>query len=116
MMWRPVMNVSLTPELEKKIDERVATGNYTSASELVREALRLFFEIEESRRDEIAAQNPEANPDAALRFIDDIHETFAFLARHPHAGHARPDLTDRPVFFWPVRKTYAGIYRKAAPL
>jgi antitoxin ParD1/3/4 len=51
------MNVSLTPELEKKIDERVATGNYTSASELVREALRLFFEIDESRRNEIAAMN-----------------------------------------------------------
>src|SRR6266478_8638611 len=51
------MNVSLTPELEKKIEARVATGNYTSASELVREALRLFFEIDESRRDEIAAMN-----------------------------------------------------------
>jgi antitoxin ParD1/3/4 len=52
-----VMNVSLTPELEKKIEARVASGNYTSASELVREALRLFFEIEESRHDEIAAMN-----------------------------------------------------------
>jgi len=51
------MNVSLTPELEKKIDERVATGNYTSASELVREALRLFFEIDEARRGEIGAMN-----------------------------------------------------------
>ena len=66
--------------------------------------------------DEIAAQIAEANPDAARRFIDDIHESFAFLARHPNAGHARPDLTDRPVFFWPVRKTYAVIYRKAEPL
>jgi antitoxin ParD1/3/4 len=51
------MNVSLTPELEKKIEARIATGNYTSASELVREALRLFFEVDESRRDEIAAMN-----------------------------------------------------------
>jgi plasmid stabilization system protein ParE len=66
--------------------------------------------------DEIAVQIAEGDPDAALRFIDDIHETFAFLARHPHAGHSRPDLTDRPVFFWPVRKTYAVIYRKAQPL
>jgi antitoxin ParD1/3/4 len=37
------MNVSLTPELERRVDERVETGLYTSASELVREALRLFF-------------------------------------------------------------------------
>ena len=66
--------------------------------------------------DEIAEQIAEADPDVALRFIDDMHETFAFLARHPHAGHPRPDLTDRPVFFWPVRKTYAVIYRKAEPL
>ncbi len=66
--------------------------------------------------DEIAAQIAEANPDAALRFIDEIHDTFAFLARHPHAGHSRPDLTDRLVFFWPVRKTYAVIYRKTNPL
>lgn len=66
--------------------------------------------------DEIAARIAEDNPDAARRFIDDIHDKFAFLARHPHAGHARPDLTDRPVFFWPVRKTYAVIYRKTEPL
>jgi plasmid stabilization system protein ParE len=66
--------------------------------------------------DEIAAQIAEANPDAALRFIDEIHGVFAFLACHPHAGHPRPDLTEWPVFFWPVRKTYAVIYRKAEPL
>jgi antitoxin ParD1/3/4 len=51
------MNVSLTPELEKKVEDRVATGDYTSASELVREALRLFFQVDESRRAEIAAMN-----------------------------------------------------------
>ena len=66
--------------------------------------------------DEIAAQIAEADPDAALRFIDEIYDAFAFLARHPHAGHPRPDLTDLPVFFWPVRKTYAVIYRKAEAL
>ncbi|TDI42129.1 MAG: type II toxin-antitoxin system ParD family antitoxin [Acidobacteria bacterium] len=36
------MNVSLTPELETMIHERVATGRYHSASEVVREALRLL--------------------------------------------------------------------------
>ncbi len=34
------MNVSLTPELERLIQDRVATGRYRSASEVVREALR----------------------------------------------------------------------------
>ena len=36
------MNVSLTPELEKFVQEKVEGGRYTSASEVVREALRLM--------------------------------------------------------------------------
>lgn len=36
------MNVSLTPELEKLVQARVRTGRYNSASEVVREALRLL--------------------------------------------------------------------------
>jgi antitoxin ParD1/3/4 len=38
------MNISLTPELEKLVAERVASGHYASASEVVREALRLLHE------------------------------------------------------------------------
>ena len=34
------MNVSLTPELEKIVTDKVATGRYTSASEVIREALQ----------------------------------------------------------------------------
>jgi antitoxin ParD1/3/4 len=44
------MNVSLTPELESLVNEKVAGGLYNSASEVVREALRLLFEHEEVRR------------------------------------------------------------------
>ncbi|HEY8567238.1 MAG TPA: type II toxin-antitoxin system ParD family antitoxin [Beijerinckiaceae bacterium] len=40
------MNVSLTPELERRVAEKVESGLYTSASEVVREALRLLFEAE----------------------------------------------------------------------
>jgi len=36
------MNVSLTPELEQFIDSKVASGFYGSASEVVREGLRLL--------------------------------------------------------------------------
>jgi antitoxin ParD1/3/4 len=39
-----VMNVSLTPELEQLIHKKVETGLYLSASEVVREALRLLEE------------------------------------------------------------------------
>jgi antitoxin ParD1/3/4 len=38
------MNVSLTPELEKLIQDKVKSGRYLSASEVVREALRLLEE------------------------------------------------------------------------
>ncbi len=38
------MNISLTPELEKFITDRVQSGLYNSASEVVREALRLLQE------------------------------------------------------------------------
>jgi antitoxin ParD1/3/4 len=41
------MNVSLTPELERRIAEKVDSGLYTSASEVIRESLRLLFEAEE---------------------------------------------------------------------
>jgi len=36
------MNVSLTKELERLIDDKVKSGRYLSASEVVREALRLL--------------------------------------------------------------------------
>ena len=51
------MNVSLTPELERQIEQRVASGQYTSASEVMREALRLFFRYDESRNQEIERLN-----------------------------------------------------------
>ena len=36
------MNISLTPQLEKLVNDRVESGLYTSASEVIREALRLL--------------------------------------------------------------------------
>ncbi len=43
------MNVSLTPELEELVAEKVKSGRYNSASEVVREALRLLEEQDELR-------------------------------------------------------------------
>jgi len=34
------VNISLTPELDRAVKEKVATGLYNNASEVVREALR----------------------------------------------------------------------------
>ena len=40
------MNVSLTPELEAFVEQAVQSGRYASASEAVREGLRLLEERE----------------------------------------------------------------------
>ena len=40
----------MTPELEALVQERVRSGRYTSASEVVREALRLLEDRDELRR------------------------------------------------------------------
>lgn len=53
------MNVSLTPELEKYVSDKVASGRYTSASEVVREALRLLEREEKSRKEQIEEFNRE---------------------------------------------------------
>lgn len=50
------MNVSLTTELEKLVHSKVETGRYTSASEVIREALRLMEErdqMQELHKEEI---------------------------------------------------------------
>ena len=43
------MNVNLTPQLESLIKEKIASGFYNSASEVVREALRLLEEQDRIR-------------------------------------------------------------------
>jgi antitoxin ParD1/3/4 len=43
------MNISLPAELEEVVDRRVRTGRYGSASEVVREALRLLEERDRLR-------------------------------------------------------------------
>lgn len=43
------MNVSLTPQLEKLVKNKVDSGLYVSASEVMREALRLLEERDQRR-------------------------------------------------------------------
>ena len=78
------MNVSLTPELEEFVNTKVRTGRYNSASEVVREALRLLEEYERAR----AAQLGEFNRELGRRLaaLDrgervDPEETRAALQR-----------------------------------
>jgi antitoxin ParD1/3/4 len=70
------MNVSLTPELEKFVNNKVQAGRYNSASEVVREALRLLEEHDHAR----AAQLGEFNKELGQR-----------LAALDRGEHVNPD-------------------------
>jgi antitoxin ParD1/3/4 len=56
---RCFMNVSLTPELEQFVQAKVQSGRYNSASEVVREALRLLEEHERARAVQLTEFNEE---------------------------------------------------------
>lgn len=52
----------------------------------------------------------EDSVELANRIDDEFHELFASLARAPNQGHARKDLTNRPVLFFPLY-TFLVIYQ-----
>lgn len=81
------MNVHLTPELEKLVQKKVETGSYNSASEVVREALRLMQERDDLlllRKEEIRKQIADGyaslrrgeviEGEEAFRQLDERHE------------------------------------------
>jgi len=79
-----IMNVSLTPELENFIQKKVSSGRYASASEVVREALRLLEDHEKAT----AAQRKEfrAEVDRRTASLDrgeglDGEEVFAAIRK-----------------------------------
>jgi antitoxin ParD1/3/4 len=62
------VNVSLTPELEKLVQAKIESGRYSSASEVVEEALRLLEQREIDR--EIDLQALRARMDEGLASLD----------------------------------------------
>jgi antitoxin ParD1/3/4 len=74
------VNVSLTPELEQFIQAKVKSGRYLSASEVVREALRLLEERDRVREAQIETFRKEAaiineQSDRILRAENSIQES-----------------------------------------
>ena len=63
------LNVSLTPQLEELVREKVNSGRYNSASEVVREALRLMDTYERIQASALARLR--ADVDAAWQQADE---------------------------------------------
>src|ERR1035438_5243793 len=70
------MNVSLTPKLERFVSTKVESGRYNSASEVVREALRLLEENDAARAAQLA------------QFNDELGRRLAALDRSPRPPRA----------------------------
>ena len=86
------MNVSLTPELERFVQEKVHSGRYTSASEVVREALRLLEEHEKVRAAQLAEFHEEIDRRlASLEHGEGINGATA-QAQLRQRSHARRQL------------------------
>jgi len=78
------MNVHLTPELKKLVEQEVASGQYASASEVIREGLRLL--VEERRwREEIRRKIAEGVAQAKAGQLVDGEEAFERLRKRVDA-------------------------------
>ena len=53
------------------------------------------------------------NIDAAVKVVLALEDAFVLLAARPGIGHARADLTDRPLKFWSVY-SYLVVYDPAS--
>ncbi len=51
------MNISLTPALEKFVNDKVASGLYNSVSEVIREAIRLLISKEGISQEDLIRLN-----------------------------------------------------------
>jgi antitoxin ParD1/3/4 len=51
------MNISLTPELEHFVQDKVNSGMYTSASEVIRESLRLLYTYDDLQKQRLQQLN-----------------------------------------------------------
>ena len=73
------MNVSLTPELERMVADKVRSGRYTSASEVIREALRLLEEQDHLKQSNLVAVRQKI--DRGLKQLDNGQTISAEEAR-----------------------------------
>jgi plasmid stabilization system protein ParE len=64
--------------------------------------------------EDLAAYIGSDNPAAADRVSEALLDAFQSLADRPGIGHARPDLTTRPVRFFTVSRRYMIVYQETS--
>lgn len=82
------MQVSLTPELERFVQEQVHSGHYTSVSEVVCDALRLLEEQEQARLAQLAEFREEIDQRLASLDRGEGLDGTAVLAQLRQRSHA----------------------------
>ena len=80
------LSISLPPKLASEVSVRVESGLYTSASELIREALRMLLRSEAGQLSDPLGQNPSRLPDSAVRFASASALMDAGLAMREQKG------------------------------
>ena len=87
------MNVSLTPELENFVTTKVGSGRYNSASEVVREALRLLEEHDKARASQLAEFNQEVGRRLASLDRGEMVDPAESLAKLQRKSQSRRKLS-----------------------
>jgi len=84
------MNITLTPELERRIREKIERGDYDNADDLMQEAVHRLIEEDESDLDTIRTRLSEADAEIDRGEGSDFDEnTTSNLARDIHARGMR---------------------------
>jgi|HubBroStandDraft_1064217.scaffolds.fasta_scaffold92550_3 antitoxin ParD1/3/4 len=89
---RLLMSVSLTPELEEFVTTKVQSARYTSASEVVREALRLLEEHDSARAAQLTEFNQELGRRLAALDRGEVVDPAAARARVQRKSEQRRKL------------------------
>ncbi len=80
------LSISLPPKLASEVSVRVESGLYTSASELIREALRMLLRSEAGQLRDPLGQDTPRLPDSAVRFASASSLMDAGLAMREQKG------------------------------
>jgi Arc/MetJ-type ribon-helix-helix transcriptional regulator len=69
-MKREIMTITLTPDLQERIDEKVRNGEFESADAMVEQALAFFLDYEREAMDDAEFRDTKAAVGEALEQAD----------------------------------------------